>query len=163
MDLKNLNLKKASRFRSFNLKIAEWLEKRLVIGKYSYSRKILLLTGLFVVFLAAVMAYSLIVYRTKHMDPGAATQKEIKKLTARIGGFMELPAGEQPTLATVADQEKLKGQEFFSHAQNGDKLLIYPKAKKAILYRPSTGKIIEVTNLTSGSQSVPEVSPQINP
>lgn len=76
---------------------------------------------------------------------------------------MELPAGEQPTLATVADQEKLKGQDFFSHAQNGDKLLIYPKAKKAILYRPSTGKIIEVTNLTSGSQPVPVVPPETNP
>ncbi len=152
MDLRNLNLKKSGKLRSFNLKMAKWLEKRLVIGRYSYSRKILLLAGLVVFFIVAIMAYFLIAYRTNHADPGAATQKEIKKLTARIGGFMELPAGEQPTLATVADQEKLKGQEFFTHAQNGDKLLIYPKAKKAILYRPSTGKIIEVTNLTSSGE-----------
>ena len=163
MDLRNLNLKKSGKLRSFNLKMAKWLEKRLVIGKYSYSRKILILAGLVVVFLVVVISYSLIAYRTKHMDLGAAAQKEIKKLTSRIGGFMELPAGEQPTLATVADQEKLKGQEFFTRAQTGDKLLIYPKAKKAILYRPSTGKIIEVTNLTSGSQSAPVVSPQISP
>jgi hypothetical protein len=163
MDLRNINLKKYGRLRSPNLKIKEWLKKRLVIGKYSYSMKILIAAGLAVVFLAVVIVFSVIIYRTKHMDPGTATQKEIKKLTSRIGAFMELPEGEQPTLATVADQEKLKGQEFFSHAENGDKLLIYPKAKKAILYRPSTGKIIEVTNLTSGSQSVPEVSPQINP
>ena len=163
MNFKSINLKKSGKLRSPNLKMAEWLEKRLVIGKYSYSRKILLLAILFVVFFAAVMAYSLIVYRTNHADPNAAIRKEIKALTSRIGGFMELPAGEQPTLATVADQEKLKGQEFFTHAQNGDKLLIYSKAKKAILYRPSTGKIIEVTNLTSGSQSTPEVSPGINP
>ena len=163
MDLRNINLKKSGRLRSLNIKMAAWLGKRLVIGKYSYSRKILVVAGLAVVFVAVISVYSLIAYRTKHMDPGAAAQKEIKKLTSLIGGFMELPEGEQPTLATVADQEKLKGQDFFSHAENGDKLLIYPKAKKAILYRPSTGKIIEVTNLTSGSQSVPEVSPQINP
>jgi hypothetical protein len=163
MDLKSLNLKKIGRLRSPNLKIAEWLEKRLVIGKYSYSRKIILVAVLIVVFLSAVIVFSVIAYRASHTDPGAAAQKEIKKLISHIGGFMELPAGEQPTLATVADQEKLKGQDFFSHAQNGDKLLIYPKAKKAILYRPSTGKIIEVTNLTSGSQPVPVVPPETNP
>ena len=163
MDLKHLNFKKSGRLRSPNLKMAEWLDKRLVIGKYSYSRKILLIAGLIAFFLVAVIAYFLIVHQTNHADPDAVTKKEIKTLTSRIGGFMELPAGEQPTLATVADPEKLKGQEFFAHARTGDKLLIYPKAKKAILYRPATGKIIEVTNLTVGSQPAPEVSPESNP
>jgi hypothetical protein len=152
MDLKHLNQKKSRCLRSPNFMIAEWLEKRLVIGKYSYSVKTLSLAFLIILFVLIVVAFSLIAYRTNHADPGAATQKEIKNLTSRIGGVMELPAGEQPTLATVTDQEKLKGQEFFAHAKNGDKLLIYPKAKKAILYRPSSRKIIEVTNLTSSGE-----------
>ena len=88
-------------------------------------------------------------------DPSAISQKEIKTITERIGKFMELPEGETPTLATVSDREKLKGQQFFSNAKNGDKVLVYPKAKKAILYRPSSGKIIEVANLTSGNRTEP--------
>ncbi|MDP1846070.1 MAG: hypothetical protein Q8L09_05050 [Candidatus Moranbacteria bacterium] len=163
MDLKNTNLKKVGRLQSSNLKIAKWLGKRLVIGKYSYSVKNLFLAGLVVFFIASVVVYSLFIYGNNQSDPNAAIEKEIKSLTASIGKFMELPVGEQPNLATVTDQAKLKGQNFFANAQNGDKLLVYPKAKKAILFRPSTGKIIEATNLTSDSHSAPEVSPEINP
>ena len=104
---------------------------------------------LFIVFL---VVYFLIAYQSNKANPDAALQKETKALTDRIGSFMELPLDEQPTLATVTDQEKLKGQNFFTHAQNGDKLLVYPKAKKAILYRPSTKKVIEVSNLISSEE-----------
>ncbi len=63
---------------------------------------------------------------------------------------MELPSGETPTVAAVSDVSKLQGQQFFVNAKNGDQVLIYSNAKKAILYRPSTNKIIEVgpVNLT---------------
>ncbi len=37
-----------------------------------------------------------------------------------------------------------KGQPFFANAQVGDKVLIYYKAKKAILYNPTDNKIVEV-------------------
>ena len=39
---------------------------------------------------------------------------------------------------------KLKAQPFFAKAQDYDQVLIFEKAKKAILYRPSTNKLIEV-------------------
>jgi hypothetical protein len=163
MDLKHTNLKKAGRLQESKSKIAKWLGKRLVIGKYSYSVKNLFLVGLVVFFIASVVVYSLFIYGNDQTDPNVAIEKEIKSLTASIGKFMELPAEEQPNLATVTDQAKLKGQDFFANAQNGDKLLVYPKAKKAILFRPSTRKIIEATNLTSDSHSAPVVSPEINP
>jgi hypothetical protein len=78
------------------------------------------------------------------VNPTAATQAQITTLIAHVGNLMLLPTDEMPTVATVSDKSKLSGQSFFSHAENGDQVLIYPKARKAILYRPSTNKIIEV-------------------
>jgi hypothetical protein len=81
---------------------------------------------------------------TKHTGTPAANQKEQSDLVTKVGRLIQLPDGEQPTIATVSDITKLQGQIFFTHAQNGDKVLIYAQAKKAILYRPSTNKIIDV-------------------
>ncbi len=70
-----------------------------------------------------------------------------------IGRFIELPTGEEPVLATVLDIEKLKGQPFFAKAINGDKVLIYSQNKKAILYRPSNGKVLEMAPLLIDTNS----------
>lgn len=74
----------------------------------------------------------------------SSSANDIKQLTAEIGKVYELPTGETPTLATVSDATKVKNQAFFKNAQNGDKVLLYSKAGQAILYRPSTKKIIAV-------------------
>lgn len=84
---------------------------------------------------------------------------EAARLAAVVGKVYDLPGGEVPTIATVSDVSKLSEQEFFKRAMNGDKVLIYTKAKKAILYRPSTNKIIEVgpVNINTASQK-PDVA-----
>ncbi len=74
--------------------------------------------------------------------------EENKALLERVGAVIILPDDETPTIATVSDLDKLKGQPFFAKAELGDKVLIYAKAKKAILYRPSTNKIVELAPLT---------------
>ncbi len=71
-------------------------------------------------------------------------QEEIEDVLAVVSNYMELPQGENPTIATVVDREKLQDQAFFVNAENGDKVLIYTNARKAILYRPSTKKVVEV-------------------
>lgn len=76
--------------------------------------------------------------------------QESKKLVAEVGKLIELPSGEDPTIATVSDKTKLSDQPFFKNSENGDKVLIYTKSKKAILYRPSTNKIIEVAPVSLG-------------
>lgn len=83
-------------------------------------------------------------------DPQAAAQAETDKLVKQVGELIELPADETPTVATVVDKERLKDQSFFAKAANGDRVLIYTQARRAILYRPSTDKIVEVAPINIG-------------
>lgn len=83
-------------------------------------------------------------------NPEEAVKQEAINLKNRVSQLVEVPEGQEPTIATVQDVSKLQGQDFFKNAQNGDKVLIYAEAKKAILYRPSTDKIIEVAPVNIG-------------
>lgn len=82
---------------------------------------------------------------------------DIETLVTTLGKMIELPEGETPTLATVTDREKLAEQPFFQKAENGDKVLIYSQSGRAILYRPSTGKIVDMT--TVNVQTPPAETP----
>jgi hypothetical protein len=68
----------------------------------------------------------------------------VEEITRRIGRLMPLPVGEEPTLATVSDITVLKDQPFFRNAKNGDFVLMYAKAKRAILYDAIGDRILEV-------------------
>ncbi|MFC1646987.1 LytR C-terminal domain-containing protein [Patescibacteria group bacterium] len=92
-------------------------------------------------------------------NPAQATQEENKKLVEDISMMIDVPEGEEPTIAAVSDKEKLAGQPFFANAENGDRVILYPSIQKAILYRPTTGKIIEMSQVNVGSQNgEPEVA-----
>lgn len=62
----------------------------------------------------------------------------------KVAKLIDVPKDEVPTLATVTDKEKLKDQAFFKDAQNDDMLLIFPQAKKAIIYREKENRLINV-------------------
>ncbi len=95
-------------------------------------------------------------------NPTLIAQEEAKKITDAVGKLVVLPSDETPTIATVNDKEKLKNQAFFASAENGDKVLIYTNAKKAILYRPSVNKIIDVApvNIGGNNQATQSGQPQ---
>lgn len=97
-------------------------------------------------------------YKYKQAIRTVDTKEEIAQLVETIGAVMELPSDETPTLATVTDREKLTDQPFFRKSENGDKVLIYTNAGRAILYRPSLGKIVDVTaiNVQEQSTAAPE-------
>ena len=88
-------------------------------------------------------------------NPSQAAQEEATALKTAVGVLMELPQGEEPTVATVSDTDKLKDQTFFARAVNGDKVLIYTQAQKAILYRPSINRIIEVAPVNVATSPTP--------
>lgn len=72
-------------------------------------------------------------------------EQEVSKVIEQVSKSMILPENENPTLATVTDAEAIKkDQPFFEKAQNGDKVLVYVGAKKAIIYRPSEDLIVNV-------------------
>ncbi len=89
----------------------------------------------------------------KLKNPQEQARIQTDNLVKDVGKITVLPTDETPTVATVADASKLKNQAFFKDAQNGDKVLIYTKAKKAYLYRPSTNKIIEIAPVNIGSST----------
>lgn len=84
-------------------------------------------------------------------------REEVQEITAVVGTFLELPSGEEPTIATVVDREKLRNQSFFNSSENGDKVLIYSIAQKAILYRPSTQKVVEVAPIYFNKEQLDQV------
>lgn len=100
--------------------------------------------GIVVVILGIAAFYFYNQYQNIKKNPNQVAQAETDALVAQVGKLIDLPKDETPTVATVLDKEKLKDQPFFSNAQNGDKILIYTKAKKAIVYRPKENKLINV-------------------
>ncbi len=80
------------------------------------------------------------------------TDAEVRSLVSSVGHHMLLPTDETPTLATVSDMHALEGQEFFKNAKEGDKVLMYLRTHRAIIYRPSIDRIIEVGPITGKAQ-----------
>lgn len=107
---------------------------------------IALASGLILALLLAPAVYFYGQYqKTKNQlsDSQALTKGDIDLLIKKVGLLIELP-DETPTVATVSDVEKLRGQVFFTRAQNGDRVLVFKESKKAILYDPVNNKIREV-------------------
>ncbi|HRY62935.1 MAG TPA: hypothetical protein P5056_04170 [Candidatus Paceibacterota bacterium] len=71
----------------------------------------------------------------------------------RVGKMINLPADEVPTIATVTNLEPLKDNVFFTNAKLGDTVLIYAKSAKAILFRTSENRIIEIGSLNIGKNT----------
>ena len=100
-------------------------------------------------------------YQYQNAKPGVAEAKEMKQLVETLGAVIVLPEGEEPTLATVTDKDKLAGQPFFQKAENGDKVLIYTNSGRAILYRPSQKKIVDVTTVNVNQPQAETPAPAV--
>jgi len=84
-------------------------------------------------------------------NPQKVADQQTNQLLDKVGKLIVLPDNEQPTVATVTDLEPLKDQAFFEKAKIGDKVLIYTNGKRAILYRESENKIVEVAPINIGN------------
>ncbi|MFZ5534930.1 MAG: hypothetical protein ACOY3M_02120 [Patescibacteria group bacterium] len=80
-------------------------------------------------------------------------QAEIKEVLGKVGKLIELPEGEEPTVATVQDAEQIRNQPFFSKAQNGHRVILYTNARLAILFDEKANKLINVGAVNVGTPS----------
>jgi hypothetical protein len=106
-----------------------------------------------VIMLGVVVAIS--IYQKQVVGKKPIADTKAVEAVKTVSKYMELP-NEAPTVATVTDKSKLAPEAFFEKAENDDMVLIFSQASKAILYRPATKKIIDVSNLsiTGGEENL---------
>ena len=108
---------------------------------------VILLAAIAAVFYACLFAFS----KYKQSN-GTANTNNPTDVVVEVGKLMLLPA-ETPTIAVVSDLTKLQGQKFFANAHQGDIVLMYATAQKAVLYSPSKNMIIEVAPIVNNEPS----------
>jgi hypothetical protein len=74
-------------------------------------------------------------------SPEKYTQLQDQSLVDKVRRHMDIP-DETPLINTVDDANSLRSQLFYAKAEDGDKVLVF--SQRAILYRPSEDKVIEV-------------------
>lgn len=137
---------------------------------YDY-KKISIFVGILVLVLVLITAPSYYFYNKYQQaqlllkNPSLASQEEKQKTLDKLSKLIDLPQGEDPQLAVISDITKLQSQPFFANAKNGDVVIIYNNARKAILYDPIANKIIDVAPLSigTGSANVAGTSTSLSP
>lgn len=130
-------------------------------SKSNFKKIFIFFAGIIIVFtvIAGILYLGLLNNKTSTSTP--------EGLIAAVGKHINIPEDEIPTIATVSDVKKLADQPFFSSAKNGDKVLVYKKNKKAILYRPETDKIINLSIInppsSAGKTTTNEQNLSVNP
>ncbi len=104
--------------------------------------------GLTVLVIVGLMGSTGYFYRkynnVKNASPETIQEAQNKRIIAEVSKVYALPQGETPVVGKVSDKEAIKKQyPILDTVENGDYLLIYQEAKKAILYRPSTKQVIK--------------------
>ncbi len=117
------------------------------------NKMILIIAAVLVVLLAATAGFFFWKWQSTKSDPASQAQASSQRIIQKVGKLYALPGGEEPTVALVQDKEKLKSQSFFDKAQNGDYLLMYSKAKLALIYREKDNKLINVGPISINSDS----------
>lgn len=75
-----------------------------------------------------------------------------RELIEKVSVQTDIPKNELPAVATISQSAVLKKQPFFVNAQDGDLLLLFRSANKAVLYREQTNQVINTGGLSSTNQ-----------
>lgn len=125
----------------------------------SRKRKIAVIFAVSILVIIAILILIFLISQDQNFSRLLGKQSDkptnAEEIIEAVGKFVELPK-ETPTVSSIADVSKLKDQPFFAKAQNGDKVLVFAQAQRAIIYRPSINKIIEISTINTGPNTSPE-------
>jgi len=114
------------------------------------SKKKFWISGFIIIFLLAIgggLYYQH--YQNSPTGKEAKVKAETAALIKEVSKYMILPADDQPAIFDITDPAQLSAQQaFFADAIQGDKLLVYSKTAKAIIYSPSRKLIVNVGPVT---------------
>lgn len=90
----------------------------------------------------------------------APMPKEVKVLLEKLQKHIILPTDEDPQISIIDDPvQATKDQPFVTGSQKGDLLIVYIKARKAIVYSPSRDIIINVGPISVNPDEVSPTAP----
>ena len=79
-----------------------------------------------------------------------------------VSRIVYISPNEPVKTATVADKYQLPQDPFFAQAEDGDKIIILTDKQKAILYRPSINKVIDISSVElDAPTSAPTAEPTV--
>ena len=82
--------------------------------------------------------------KNRNINNNQMSDKQITTLVKKVSKIMMIP-DEKPVIANINQAEELmKEQDFYVGSKNGDYLIVFTGAKKAIIYREDENKIINV-------------------
>lgn len=114
-----------------------------------------LLIGLLGVF--AYVGYSYVSTRNSELEKANQFENNSEELAIAIkkhvAKYLEDVPEETPELETIDDPATAGNSAPFKDSQHGDKVLYFKSASKAIIYRPSTKKVLVYTYFATSSSS----------
>ncbi|PIV87098.1 hypothetical protein COZ83_01410 [Candidatus Kaiserbacteria bacterium CG_4_8_14_3_um_filter_50_23] len=116
-----------------------------------------------IIILALVGTYELDRMNVYRAHPELASAEQATEILKKVGDIIQLPQ-EQPTMAIINDAASAKKEQpFLKNAANGDVLIVYPNAGEALMYRPSSNKLIAVGPVDNSVQDVSTANLLIQP
>ena len=79
-------------------------------------------------------------------------QDSAKSAIASVERLVMVPKNEEPVVLTITDRSKVKSA-FLQSSETGDKILVFQKNQRAIVYRPATNKIVDIVGVDIGDAS----------
>lgn len=108
------------------------------------TKKIFYGTVFVLIVILAIVFTLATIYRAEMANNEKSRKVENDSMMLRIGKLLKLP-DETPIISTVSSKDDFKDAPAFRSAEKGDKLIVWVNSNQAILYRPSTNKVLDLT------------------
>ncbi len=134
-------------------------EKKTKLKKPPFNWKVIVVILIVVLSLSAAFYFWNDAQNAKSQTPeavAAKNQEESKRVIQGLDAILLTESEDAPTVARIEDPAVLQkaNEEFYKNAQAGDYLVLYPQ--RAIIYRESENRIINVAPIINSSQITPD-------